>query len=96
MTVPVWVRFDDSIRATPKSATFTVLSASRMMFAGLMSRWVTPWRWACPSASSSCPMSCPTIGRGMRSSASNRSFSSRPCTNSIAMKAVPSSASPYS
>ena len=36
-------------RATPKSAT-TASSPSIRMFSGLMSRWITPWAWAYPSA----------------------------------------------
>jgi hypothetical protein len=31
--------------AMPKSATSAAPSCSRM-FSGLMSRWMTPWRWA--------------------------------------------------
>ena len=38
-------------RAMPKSITFTRPSRVTMMFAGLMSRWITPWAWAAASAS---------------------------------------------
>jgi hypothetical protein len=38
-------------RAMPKSVTFTRPSRVTMMFAGLMSRWITPWEWATVSAS---------------------------------------------
>lgn len=42
ITVPTCVSVDDSMRAIPKSATFTVPSTSKIMFEGLMSRCTTP------------------------------------------------------
>ena len=37
-------------RAMPKSASFTWRSSANRMLAGLMSRWMMPWSWACLSA----------------------------------------------
>ena len=36
--------------ASPKSATFTRPSSAMRTFSGLMSRWITPARWAAASA----------------------------------------------
>jgi len=54
--VPAWVSSEVSIRATPKSATLTLPSASRMTLAGFMSRWTTPFLCAWLSPSSISPM----------------------------------------
>jgi hypothetical protein len=43
---PVVVRFEDAILAIPKSVILIFPSVVRMMFAGLMSRWMMPLRWA--------------------------------------------------
>ena len=39
-------------RAMPKSVTFSRPSSVSTMLWGLMSRWITPWRWAASSAAS--------------------------------------------
>jgi hypothetical protein len=43
--VPAWVRLELSIRATPKSASFTRPSRVIITLAGLISRWITPCSW---------------------------------------------------
>ena len=48
MTAPVWVRLSSVLtaRAMPKSVTLTWPSSVMSTLPGLMSRWITPWRWA--------------------------------------------------
>ena len=56
-TVPSMLPVEDidtseAARARPKSVTLAGPSLGTRMFSGLMSRWMTPTRWAARSASS--------------------------------------------
>jgi hypothetical protein len=53
---PVSVTFRFSLLAMPKSISFTVPSDVSIMFAGWMSRWITPFLCAHASADSTCEM----------------------------------------
>ena len=57
LSVIVWFSLREK-RAMPKSITLMVLSASSMMFCGLMSRCTMPFSWACCSAARTCVMKC--------------------------------------
>jgi hypothetical protein len=95
ITMPVIVSVVVSIRAMPKSATFSVPPVVRIRFAGLMSRWTTPRACAKSSACSNCDVIATSWPSSKRALRFRYSRSPVPSTYSIAMNATWSS-SPYS
>src|ERR1700682_5923112 len=95
ITMPSDVRLEVSMRAMPKSATFSVPDSGRIRFAGLMSRWMTPRSCAKSSASSSWVMIAAICARSKAAPRFKKSRSPVPSTYSMTMNAL-SSSSPYS
>ena len=69
--------------AIPKSATSACPAAS-MMFSGLMSRWITPWRWAYSRASAASRAIWTASSTGSCVSRASRWRSVSPSTNGMA------------
>ena len=81
--------------ASPKSATLTRPSSAMSTFSGLMSRWISPARWAEPSAESTGSISASARVAGIGLSLEMVSRSVWPETSSITRKTAPLS-SPWS
>jgi hypothetical protein len=88
--VRVWLE-ESSARAMPKSVSLAIPSGVTMIFAGLTSRWMTPFSCAAASASAACPM-IERVRAGPRAPLVAMSWlSGVPRTSSMTRYAVPAS-----
>ena len=91
MNSPVEVRRWRALsrRAIPKSVTLASPDGSTITFAGLMSRWTTPFLWAWSSARATWATMRATTGQATGPSSRARSASVWPRSSSSAMKSAP-------